>query len=133
MVKTTIDEKLTVWYMDEELDNLSDWFRANKLSLNVSKTNYVLFNKTYTSNSQQQNVRIDDTVVERVEHTKFLGIYYFLLRFIPTLLNHKLSYIIRLSYLRGHRLLSWYDTWNVHIITIVTLPVCICCSLYISK
>jgi hypothetical protein len=29
--------------MDRELDSLTDWFRANKLSLNVSKTNYNIF------------------------------------------------------------------------------------------
>ena len=27
-----------------ELESLSEWFRSNKLSLNVSKTNFVIFN-----------------------------------------------------------------------------------------
>ena len=29
--------------VNHELDKLTDWFRANKLSLNMYKTNYMLF------------------------------------------------------------------------------------------
>ena len=29
--------------MSHELDKLNRWFRANKLSLNVSKTNFMIF------------------------------------------------------------------------------------------
>ena len=29
--------------MKKDLENLIEWFRVNKLSLNVAKTNYVLF------------------------------------------------------------------------------------------
>ena len=29
--------------MNTELTHITDWFRANKLSLNVSKTNYMLY------------------------------------------------------------------------------------------
>ena len=32
--------------MTIELDNLTGWFRANKLSLNVTKTNYMIFTNT---------------------------------------------------------------------------------------
>ena len=32
--------------MNAELSHLTDWFCANKLSLNTDKTNYVLFDKT---------------------------------------------------------------------------------------
>ena len=31
-----------------ELQKICDWFRANKLSLNVTKTNYTLFHKNST-------------------------------------------------------------------------------------
>ena len=29
--------------MNNDLDNLADWFKANKLALNVKKTKYILF------------------------------------------------------------------------------------------
>ena len=40
--------------MNEELEISNDWFKANKLSLNASKTNYILFiNKNMELNFQK--------------------------------------------------------------------------------
>jgi len=33
--------------VNEELHSLSNWFRANKLSLNIKKTNFTLFSKCH--------------------------------------------------------------------------------------
>ena len=43
--------------MKEDLENLIEWFRANKLSLNISKTNYVLFKP----NEKVKMMDLDDT------------------------------------------------------------------------
>ena len=45
---------------------------ANKLSLNVRKTNYILF----TSNLRYGNlvIKIDDIIIENIEKTKFVGV-----------------------------------------------------------
>ena len=43
-----------VYCINRELDILADWFKANKLSLNVTKTNFILF----TKRRQQYNIRI---------------------------------------------------------------------------
>ena len=60
-----------------ELKNVSMWFKCNKLSLNVSKTNYTLFH------SKQRNAKVPDTLpdlfidnikLERKKITKFLGV-----------------------------------------------------------
>ena len=40
--------------MNGELLKLTDWFRANKLSLNISKTNYILF--TYQNRQVVTNI-----------------------------------------------------------------------------
>ena len=41
---------------NKELIQLDDWFRANKLSLNVKKTNYSIFSPTkFTGNEQNPN------------------------------------------------------------------------------
>jgi Reverse transcriptase (RNA-dependent DNA polymerase) len=59
-----------------ELSKLSDWFRANKLSLNVKKTNYILFGKKRLPNFDQNfELIIDGNRLERVQSTKFLGVY----------------------------------------------------------
>ena len=34
--------------LNHDLSKLNDWFKASKLSLNVNKTNYILFNKKYS-------------------------------------------------------------------------------------
>ena len=48
------------------------WFKVNKLSLNVSKTSYMIFGKKYTDSVF--NIQIDGVVVDRVHVTKFLGV-----------------------------------------------------------
>ena len=61
--------------VNTELEKLSVWFRANKLSLNVKKTNYILFGLKHMPAGVTYNVSIDGQAVERVEYTKFLGVF----------------------------------------------------------
>ncbi len=58
--------------INNELAQLSDWFKANKLSLSIGKTNSVLIGK----NQHADKVRIilDDSEVTQRSHVKFLGI-----------------------------------------------------------
>ena len=72
-----------------ELSKLYTWFNVKKLSLNVLKTNYMIFsNKKLASNVE---VRISDVVIERVECTKFLGIF----------IDSKLTWKEHISKLKG--------------------------------
>lgn len=57
---------------NEELRNLSIWFKINKLSLNVGKTNYMIFDNKVNDNDY--NICIDGVRVNRVRVTKFLGV-----------------------------------------------------------
>ena len=55
-----------------ELDKLNIWFAVNKLSLNASKTNFMIFsNCTIRENIK---IRINNYVIDRVHVTKFLGV-----------------------------------------------------------
>jgi len=56
------------------LQRLTDWFRANKLSLNLSKTYYMLFTNSRLTNINLIDIQIGDEVVKRTSHVKFLGI-----------------------------------------------------------
>ena len=58
-----------------ELSKLSDWFKVNKLSLNVKKTNYILFGRKRLTLSETNKICIDGQQIERVEYTKFLGVF----------------------------------------------------------
>ena len=63
--------------MKTDLLELIDWFRANKLSLNLSKTNYVLFRKS-TDNTKIENdlsLKIGDETITRVSTVKLLGLH----------------------------------------------------------
>jgi len=58
-----------------ELDKLFDWFNANLLSLNIKKTNYILFtNRKYNMLELILELKIDDKILNCVDHTKFLGV-----------------------------------------------------------
>ena len=50
-----------------------DWFKANKLTLNVNKTECVLFN--YKPIKQDFGIEIDDTTITSTESAKFLGLW----------------------------------------------------------
>jgi hypothetical protein len=53
--------------------HMSKWFDANKLTLNLDKTNIIKFT---TKNSPQFSISIgyDDKHIEESVHTKFLGL-----------------------------------------------------------
>lgn len=63
--------------INQELKEISNWFKANKLSINTSKTNYMILGTSHmVSNVNLQNIEIilDETSLNRVKHTKFLGL-----------------------------------------------------------
>ncbi len=61
--------------INENLNSLADWFKANKLSLNINKTNYMLFGKSSIQNeSARVSLCIGKDVIKQVKSTKFLGL-----------------------------------------------------------
>ena len=58
--------------LNVELNKLNVWFRVNKLSLNISKTNYIIFGKKRVPDDF--HIIINGMAIERVYSTKFLGV-----------------------------------------------------------
>ena len=56
-----------------ELSKVSDWLAANKLSLNVGKSNFLHFHHG-NSKKETLNIKIDNVTVEEKESTKYLGV-----------------------------------------------------------
>ena len=56
-----------------DLNDLSEWFKANKLSLNVSKTNYITMQNTHEI-SINHTLKIGDETIKQVNTAIFLGI-----------------------------------------------------------
>ena len=56
---------------------MTNWFKANKLSVNASKTNFMIMGTPYmtsTKTREDLNVLLDNTALERVKFTKRLGV-----------------------------------------------------------
>ena len=60
--------------LNTELCKVSDWLAANKLSLNVGKSNFLHFHHGNTK-KESLNIQINDTAVEEKDSTKYLGVY----------------------------------------------------------
>ena len=58
--------------INQELKKLATWFKANKLSLNIDKTSFILFSKKRIRKSI--NIIIDNKAINEVHETKFLGV-----------------------------------------------------------
>ena len=56
------------------IDNLTDWFKANKLSLNVNKPNYMILAVQFGNKQMERPLTIGNDTIERFKETKFLGI-----------------------------------------------------------
>ena len=59
--------------MSNELDKLHVWFTVNRLSLNISKTNYILFGRRRCI-ADAVSITMDKSPISRVKVTKFLGV-----------------------------------------------------------
>jgi len=57
-----------------ELCNINNWFAANRLSLNIQKSTYMIFhNPQRILPVNDPNLHIGHTTIEKTDHTKFLG------------------------------------------------------------
>ena len=76
----TSDNKELV--LNNELQCVHSWLKANRLSLNVKKTKYMLFRKQKRSGIRELNLRISNDAIQSVNDFNFLGLH----------INSKLSY-----------------------------------------
>ena len=60
--------------VNTELQKLSCWFQANKLSINVKKSNYIIFKTSQNRQKLDLPFSINDTKIDRVTETLFLGV-----------------------------------------------------------
>ena len=60
--------------MNKELSKIIEWLHANKLSLNVNKTQYMIFSKKNNNVNIHKLVIINNINLKKVENIKFLGV-----------------------------------------------------------
>ena len=61
--------------MNQELKEGTAWLTANKLSLNINKTNFIIFKSNRKKLKHKTNVIINEHIIDQVKYAKFLGIY----------------------------------------------------------
>ena len=70
------DIKALIKIVNSELVKLADWFSANRLSLNVSKTNFIIYCSSKRKyNPNLINISLNGHEITQIKHTKFLGVY----------------------------------------------------------
>lgn len=75
MFPSNKDLKLLEDTVNQELFKLSTWFKANKLSLNLKKTKYIIFTARNKHCSKDNiNINIDNNIIDSVNSTTFLGV-----------------------------------------------------------
>ena len=59
---------------NEELKSIDNWLTANKLSLNINKTYYIVFRTPNSKLRGQHALQLRDREINRVVSVKFLGV-----------------------------------------------------------
>ena len=61
--------------LNSELQNLVTWFKANKVSLHIEKTNFILFQrKAEMFPNKNIDLYMDNFKINQIQYTKFLGV-----------------------------------------------------------
>ena len=77
--------------LNNELNSLNVWLGANKLSINVSKTHYMVFHRARRKNNNHNNIFLNNSILTKVNYTKCLGI----------IVDNKLNWINHISYIKN--------------------------------
>ena len=76
--------------LNKELANISEWLKVNKLSLNINKTQFMVFSRRKIT-PLKIDIEIDNQSVIETELSKFLGVY----------IDKKLTCKTHISYIAG--------------------------------
>ena len=60
--------------MNQELKKIARWLCANKLSLNIKKTHFIIFKSKKRKLNQTVSIKINEQPIELAKYTKFLGV-----------------------------------------------------------
>ena len=63
------------WSVEEDLKLMIDWFRANLLTINLDKTECLLFNKNNCNSPLNLELELGTSIVKCTDQVKFLGLW----------------------------------------------------------
>ena len=68
------DANHLVSIVNNELAKIIIWLKVNKLSLNLTKTNFMIFHPRQKKVNVNVPLTLENTVIKQVTETKFLGV-----------------------------------------------------------
>ena len=86
-----IDFNSLIGQLNRELSRVRDWTLANRLTLNVSKTNAIIFSNRSMPDYSNFSLHLDANNVEIVNDVRFLGFY----------IDNKLNFSKHINYITG--------------------------------
>ena len=60
--------------INSEIEKLSKWFRANKLSINIKKSNYMIFKPRQKGLVNDLSITLNGHIIDGVKEVAFLGV-----------------------------------------------------------
>ena len=77
--------------LNNELLKVSDWLMANKLTINLEKSHYMIFHRSRLKDCDKKEVIIQDRIIYHVTSTKFLGV----------IIDDKLKWNLHIIYMKN--------------------------------
>ena len=78
--------------VNRELQGVVQWFKANRLSVNLKKTNFVIFGSPAKTKSVKKcEILLDNVNINRIDEAKFLGV----------IIDEHLSWKSHITYIEG--------------------------------
>ena len=71
--------------------HISQWLKANKLTLNSEKTYYMVFHRGRRNSHNNTKLYIDDAIIEEASTIKYLGV----------ILDNKLKWTSRIAFVKN--------------------------------
>ena len=131
--------------LNNHLYNVNEWLCANKLSLNIEKSNFVVFHPPQKKSQYWMNLKINNKTLQEKSSIKYLGIiidHYLnwkehvsqlskkisrgigilskLRHFVPIKILLQIYYSIIYPFL-SYGVIIWVNTYNSNILPLVTL------------
>ena len=77
--------------LNTELEKISIWLEANKLTININKTHYMMFHRTRIKHITNFKIYISNNAIDRSINTKFLGV----------IIDNKLNWAAHILYIKN--------------------------------
>ena len=106
---TRTTSRAGIMNVDNYTKSISTWFKTNRLSLNVSKPNCMIFGRP--DKPEHHRVYIDNIVIERVNCNTFLGVL--------IELNYHGLIMYRTFVTKCRRICRWCIEWNGYLIRLL--------------